>query len=82
MHTFAGTTLEVRPFKPPLEDNTLKDTLEISNLPKECDEETIQLYFESPKSGSCPGGVKSVQIIGDGVAQIQFVDDQSKYNDI
>ena len=61
-----------------MEDNTLKDTLEISNLPQECDEETMQLYFENPKSGGCPGGVKNIEIIGGGVARVQFVDDQSK----
>ena len=61
-----------------MEDSTLKDTLEISNLPQGCDEETIELYFENPKSGGCSGGVKSIQIIGDGVARVQFINDLSK----
>ena len=78
-HTFADATLEVRPFEPPVEDNTSNNTLEISNLPQECDEDAIQLYFENPKSGGCPGGVKNVQIIGNGVVRIQFIDDRSKY---
>ena len=78
IHTFAGTTLEVRLLEPPLEDSTLKDALEISHIPAECDEETIELYFENPKSGGCPGGVKSVQIIGGGVARVQFIDELSK----
>jgi hypothetical protein len=69
----------VRPFEPPVADSVLKDTLEISSLPQECDEETIKLYFENSKSGGCPGGVKGVQIIGNGVARVQFVNDQSKY---
>ena len=79
MHIFSGTTLEVRPFEPPVKDSTSKDTLEISNLPQECDEETIQLYFESPKFGGCPGGVKSIQIVGNGVARVQFIDEKCKY---
>lgn len=78
-HIFAGATLEVRPFEPPVEDSISNDTLEISNLPQECDEDAIQLYFENPKSGGCPGGVKHVQIIGNGVVRVQFIDDRSKY---
>ena len=62
-----------------MENSTSKDTLEISNLPQECDKETIQLYFESPKSGGHPDGVKSIQIIGDGVARVQFIDEKGKY---
>ena len=78
-HTFAGATLEVRPFEPPVEDSTSNDTLKVSNLPQDCDTEAVQLYLENPKSGGCPGGVKNIQIIGNGVVQVQFIDDQSKY---
>ncbi|MCG8626999.1 MAG: hypothetical protein MJE68_33985 [Proteobacteria bacterium] len=79
MHTFSGATLEVRPFEPPVEDSTPNDTLEIRNLPQECDKEEIQLYFENPKAGGRPGGVKNIQIMGNGVVQVLFIDDQSKY---
>lgn len=55
------------------------DTLEVSNLPSKATEETLDLYFESPKSGGCEDAVKSVTIVQPGIAHVQFHDPQGKY---
>ena len=61
------------------ETDQLDDTLEVSNFPTDVSEYVVELYFENPKSGGCDGGVKSVTIIGPGVAQVQFSSATSEY---
>ena len=48
------------------------DILEVSNLPEQVSKELLEYYFESPKSGGCPNGVKDVTLLRPGVAKVLF----------
>ena len=80
-HKLKGSIIQVCYFEDSedkAETDQLRDTLEVSNLPADVSEELLEFYFESPKSGGCEGAVKSVTIIGPGIAQVQFSTDKSK----
>ena len=50
------------------------DTIEVTDLPNQADEECIELYFDSPRSGGCDDAVKSITMIQPGIAHVQFHD--------
>lgn len=76
VHKFQNVELQVR-F---LQELTCKptDTLKVSNLPEGTSDGLLELYFESPRSGGCEGGVKSISFHGSTTACIQFTSDESK----
>jgi hypothetical protein len=61
-----------------MEESLPNDTLEISNLPPGTHADTLELYFESWRSGGCAGGVKNITFISPGIAQVQFNSESSK----
>lgn len=80
-HKLKGSIIQVCYFEDnedKVETDQLHDTLEISNFPANISEDLVEFYFENPRSGGCEGAVKSVTIIGPGVAQVQFSTDTSE----
>lgn len=57
---------------------SVNNTIEVSNLPQDCTEDMLELYFDNPRSGGCVGGVKAVQMVGVGLAQIEFINASSE----
>ena len=77
-HKLKGSIIQVCYFEDnedKAETDQLRDTLEVSNFPADVSKELVELYFENPRSGGCEGAVKSITIIGPGVAQVQFSTD-------
>ena len=50
------------------------DKIEVANIPNQADEDYLQLYFESTRSGGCDDAVNSVMMIQPGMAHVQFHD--------
>ena len=76
VHKFQNVEFQVR-F---LQESTCKpaDTLKVSGLPEGTSKYLLELYFESPRSGGCEGGIKSISFHGPTTACIQFTSDESK----
>jgi len=54
------------------------DTLEVSGLPPSADKELLELYFETPRSGSLDGAVEECSIVSPGTAHIKFQSPEGK----
>lgn len=48
------------------------DVLEVSGLPPKADRDTLEMYFEGPRSGGCEGAMENCTFISPGVAQVKF----------
>ena len=78
-HRFDGAKLQVSYCDSSCTEESLpNDTLEISNLPPDTHEDTLELYLESRRSGGCDGGVKNIMFVTPGVARVQFNSETSK----
>lgn len=66
------------PESPPLSDQPDSeseiecDVLEVSGLPPKADIDTLEMYFETQRSGGCDGGVINCTFISPKVAQVKF----------
>ena len=72
---FKGLELDMKYSKTDQESSSVElsdDTLQVSNLPENVSKEYLEFYFESPKSGGCPDGVKNVTLIRPGMAKVLF----------
>jgi hypothetical protein len=81
MHKLKESILQVCYFEDnedKAESDQLRDTLEVGNFPADVSNDLVELYFENPRSGGCDGAVKSIKIVGPGVAQVQFSTDTSE----
>ena len=58
--------------QPDSESETECNVLEVSGLPPKADSDTLEMYFEGPRSGGCEGAVENCIFISPGVAQVKF----------
>ena len=70
-HELQSSGLQVRCLKESLA-SIANATLEVTNLPQDCTEEMLKLYFEDSECGGCSGAVKAIKIAGSEVAQVEF----------
>ena len=80
MHKLKGSILQVRYFDGKEDKTEIDNTLEVSNFPNDVSEDLVELYFENSKSGGRAGAVKSVTVMGSGIAQVQFSSSTSEYS--
>ena len=81
IHKFQGNILKVKVYTPSVETELEEfpvDILEVSNLPSDVTEDTLELYFESPKSGGHDRAVQDISFISPGVAHVKFSDTESE----
>jgi hypothetical protein len=85
-HVLEGSELKIQCYSaesedvvPTVPETGSIDTLEVRNLPHNVSTDTLQLYFESRKSGGCEDGVKQITFVESGVARVQLTDTKGEY---
>ena len=80
-HKLRGNELQMTLYTPGpanIKADIVADTLEVSSLPDNITEDTLELYFENRKSGGHEGAVKKISMIGPKEARVQFSNPESK----
>ena len=73
-----GTNIASSEQLQPVPPNVLLDTLEVSGLPHDADEELLKLYFESQKSGGHHDAVAECSVVASGTARVKFQSPEGK----
>ena len=59
--------------------STVDDVLEITNLPHDIHEDTLELYLENSKSGGSCGAVKEITVVAPGMARVKVSSASSEW---